>query len=133
MNASTDPTRSSRKQILRTIQDELSLLPQVGLATTKFAAETAARLSDPGTIQVVPSGSEREFLAPLPLILLPCSDDTYRLLTRLGLETIGKVAEMPVGALSRTYGKQGLLIHNLASGKDLRPLMPSIRGRPTFG
>ena len=118
------------EQILRTIQDELSLLPQVGLATTKFAAETAARLSDPGTIQVVPSGSEREFLAPLPLILLPCSDDTYRLLTRLGLETIGKVAEMPVGALSRTYGKEGLLIHNLASGKDLRPLMPQFEAAP---
>jgi DNA polymerase-4 len=116
--------------ILRTIQDELSLLPQVGLAATKFAAETAARLSDPGTSQVVASGLEREFLAPLPLILLPSSDATYRLLTRLGLETIGQVAEMPVGALSRTFGKEGLLIHNLASGKDLRPLMPQFEAAP---
>ena len=118
------------EQILLTIQDELSLLPQVGLATTKFAAETAARLSDPGTRQVVAPGSEREFMAPLPLILLPTSDETYRLLTRLGLETIGQVAEMPVGALSRTFGKEGLLIHNLASGKDLRPLMPQFEAAP---
>ncbi len=117
-------------KIIRAIQDELSLLPQVGLATTKFAAETAARLSDPGTRQVVASGTEREFLAPLPLILLPTSDDTYRLLTRLGLETIGQVAEMPVGALSRTFGKEGLLIHSLASGKDLRPLMPQFEAAP---
>jgi len=118
------------ERILGTIQDELGLLPQIGLAANKFAAETAARLSDPGTAQVVSPGTEREFLAPLPLILLPSSDDTYRLLNRLGLETIGQVAEMPVGALSRTFGKEGLLLHSLASGKDLRPLMPQFEAAP---
>jgi nucleotidyltransferase/DNA polymerase involved in DNA repair len=118
------------EQILQTIQNELSLLPQVGLAANKFAAETAARLSDPGSGQVVHAGAEREFLAPLPLILLPSSDDAYRLLSRLGLETIGQVAEMPVGALSRTFGKEGLLLHSLASGKDLRPLMPQFEAAP---
>ena len=100
------------KRILRTIRDELNLLPQIGLAANKFTAETAARLSDPGAGQVVSPGTEREFLAPLPLILLPSSDDTYRLLGRLGLETIGQVAEMPVGGLSRTFGKEGLLLHS---------------------
>lgn len=118
------------ERILRTIQDELSLLPQVGLAANKFTAETAARLSDPGAAQVVPPGNEREFLAPLPLILLPSSDDTYRLLSRLGLESLGQVAEMPVGALSRTFGKEGLLLHSLASGRDLRPLMPQFEAAP---
>jgi len=117
-------------KLLQTIKDELSLLPQVGLAANKFAAETAARLSDPGTGQVVPPGTEHEFLAPLPLILLPSTDDTYRLLTRLGLETIGQVADMPIGALSRTFGKEGLLLHSLASGKDLRPLMPQFETAP---
>jgi hypothetical protein len=118
------------ERILRTIQDELSLLPQVGLAVNKFTAETAARLSAPGAAQVVPPGNEREFLAPLPLILLPSSDDTYRLLSRLGLESLGQVAEMPVGALSRTFGKEGLLLHSLASGRDLRPLMPQFEAAP---
>ena len=105
-------------------------MPQVGLAANKFTAETAARLSDPGAGRVVPTGTEREFLAPLPLILLPSSDDTYRLLGRLGIETIGQVAEMPVGGLSRTFGKEGLLLHSLASGKDLRPLMPQFEAAP---
>ncbi|MFQ5923623.1 MAG: hypothetical protein ACE5M4_12345, partial [Anaerolineales bacterium] len=118
------------ERILRTIKEELSLLPQVGLAANKFAAETAARLSNPGAGQVVPPGTELDFLAPLPLILLPSSDDTYRLLSRLGLETIGQIAEMPVGALSRTFGKEGLLLHNLASGKDLRLLMPQFEAAP---
>ena len=118
------------ERILHTIQDELSLLPQVGIAASKFVAETAARLADPGTVQVVTQGTEREFLSPLPLILLPSSDDTYRLLSRLGLETIGQVVEMPVGALSRTFGKEGLLLHNLAIGKDLRPLMPQFEAAP---
>ena len=118
------------KRILRTIEDELKLLPQVGLAANKFTAATAARLSDPGAGQVVSPGTEREFLAPLPLILLPSSDDTYRLLGRLGIETTGQVAEMPVGGLSRTFGKEGLLLHSLASGKDLRPLMPQFEAAP---
>jgi DNA polymerase-4 len=118
------------ERILHTIQDELGLLPQVGIAASKFAAETAARLSDPGNGQAISLGTERDFLAPLPLILLPSSDDAYRLLTRLGIETIGQVAEMPVGALSRTFGKEGLLLHSLASGKDLRPLMPQFEAAP---
>ncbi|MFQ5942335.1 MAG: hypothetical protein ACE5JF_02155 [Anaerolineales bacterium] len=117
-------------RLLQTIQNDLSLLPQIGLAANKFAAETAAKLSDPGTGQVISPGAEREFLAPLPLILLPSSDDTYRMLSRLGIETIGQVAAMPVGALSRTFGKEGLQLHSLAIGKDLRPLMPQFEAAP---
>ena len=117
-------------RIMISVKDELNLLPQIGLAANKFTAETAARLADPGGIQVVPVGTERTFLSEMPQILLPSSEDTYRLLTRLGIETIGQVADMPVGAMSRALGREGILLHNLANGKDLRPLMPQFEAAP---
>ncbi len=117
-------------RVIASIENELGFLPQVGVAGNKFTARTAARLSDPGSSHIVKTGTEAEFLAPLPIILLPSSDDTYRLLSRLGIETIGQVAQMPIGALSRALGKEGLKLHNLASGKDLRPLMPQFDTAP---
>ena len=113
---------------------------RVAGAPTRFCALAAARAGGRGrrrrTPRVVPAGSEREFLAPQPVRLLDGRLGTSRgpdrsrrliaTLERLGVETLGELAEMPRIAIADRFGALGLRAHDLASGMDtpLRPRRP---------
>ena len=127
------PDQELSGAIVRAVEEGTGLLSQVGVATNKFVAAVAARLVPPGGDAAVPLGEEASFLAPLPLDHLPASEETRRLLGRLGLSTIGQVAEMPAGSLARTLGLEGELLHNLARGRDARPLHPQYEASPLSG
>ena len=51
--------------------------PRAGAAQRRFAALAAASVARPGQALVVAAGQEEEFLAPLPLSLLPLTADRY--------------------------------------------------------
>jgi protein ImuB len=51
--------------------------PRAGAARRRFAALAAASVARPGQALVVADDTERSFLAPLPLSLLPLSADRY--------------------------------------------------------
>jgi len=76
----------------------------------------------PGT----PGGSEgrelaRAYLAPLPVALLrarPALADLPEALERLGIRTLGELADLPAAALADRFGKPGLLAYELARGGD---------------
>jgi protein ImuB len=68
----------------------------------------------------------RAYLAPLSVALLrarPALVDLPDALERLGVRTLGELAELPPAALADRFGKAGLLAYELASGGDgaLRP------------
>ncbi|HEY2259101.1 MAG TPA: hypothetical protein VGH45_05285 [Solirubrobacteraceae bacterium] len=63
----------------------------------------------------------RAYLAPLPVSLLrarPALMDLPEALERLGVKTLGELAELPAAALADRFGKAGLLAHELANGGD---------------
>jgi DNA polymerase-4 len=124
------PDRKLVERMCLTIQKETGLQAKIGLASTKFTAATAAGLARLGTGLVVQPGLESAFLAPLPIGVLPISEEAYQLLTRLGLTALGQVAGMPAGALSRTLGVEGEELHRLACGIDPRPLLPQFEEAP---
>jgi nucleotidyltransferase/DNA polymerase involved in DNA repair len=95
-----------------------------------FTASIAARLTRLNSGEIVSQGGESAYLAPLPIDLLPISDEAHDLLVRLGLMTLGQVAELPPGALSRKLGKEGEPLYQLSSGVDDRPLIPQFEQRP---
>lgn len=112
------------------IQEQTGLLPRIGLACTRFAAASAAGMAELKSELVVAKGEEAAFLAPLGLGSLPLSEEAHQLLTRLGLVTVGQVAQLPAGALSRTLGREGEKLHRLARGIDPTPLIPEFEQQP---
>ncbi len=89
---------------------------RVGMADGPFAAERAARAG-----VVVPAGSSAEFLAGFPVSTLG-DVDLADLLVRLGIRTLGQLAELPAPAVLARFGPAGAAAHRLARGLDERPL-----------
>lgn len=124
------PDRKLVERLCLSIQKETGLRAKVGLAANKFTAATAADQAELGAGIVVARGAEAEFLAPLPVSILPISAEAARLFGRLGILTLGQLAGLPAGALSRTLGPEGERLHRLARGLDDRPLVPQFEETP---
>lgn len=100
----------------------------VGIADGLFAAERAAR-----TGKVIDPGASPAFLAPFPVSTLadssvPEGAELADLLRRLGVHTLGQLAQLPAQAVLARFGTAGALAHRLARGLDDRP--PAARTPP---
>ena len=128
--------------VLAAARRALRFPARFGVAPSRFAAVAAAtrararrpeivagagalaggRVGRPGAFMGA-EGRERAraYLAPLPVALLRARAalaDLPEALERLGVKTLGELAELPVAALADRFGKAGLLAHELASGGD---------------
>lgn len=92
---------------------------RVGIANGRFTAEQAARTS-----VIVARGQERAFLEPLDVQLLPLSAEMERRLLLLGLKKLGDLAALPQAAVAYQFGRDALLLHEMARGRDPRSLRP---------
>ncbi|WP_454118341.1 DNA polymerase Y family protein [Microbacterium lacticum] len=96
--------------------DDVRVAVADGAFTAEQAARRGTRVSDP--LRIVPRGAAGAFLAPLPVSVL--DDDTVSLFTRLGVQTLGAVADLGAERLSERFGTRGARLHALASGHDPR-------------
>jgi len=123
---------------------------RIGVAPSRFAAVAAATRARPRRPEIVsgrggPAGRDASagggrrtasaqadrqvssaYLAPLSVTLLrarPALADLPEALERLGIKTLGELADLPAPALADRFGKLGLIAHELARGGDsaLRP------------
>jgi nucleotidyltransferase/DNA polymerase involved in DNA repair len=88
-----------------------------GAADRRFAALAAAAIARPGQALVV-SDDAKEFLAPLPLTLLPLEAERRDDLERLGVKKIGQLAGLPGGAVAERLGPDGRHAWSLARNED---------------
>ncbi len=113
----------------------------VGVADGPFAAGLAARradgLAEPDGLDgrrslVVPPGGSARFLAPLPVATLDAAGivgpDLTEVLRRLGLRTLGALADLPAADVLGRFGAEGERAHRVARGLDDRP--PALRAVP---
>jgi DNA polymerase-4 len=111
-------------EIKRRTREEFGLTASVGVAPNKFLAKVASDLEKPDGLTVVEHGKEAEFLAPLPLARLwGVGPATEKKLESLGVRTIGQLAAYPVEALTHYFGVVGEGLHELAHGRDDRPVV----------
>jgi protein ImuB len=100
---------------------------RLGAAPSRFAADAAAlQARSRRRIHVVREREVRKFLADLPISLLRSRPELQALpeiLERLGIRSLGELAELPSRALAERFGHPGLLALDLACGRDT-PLEP---------
>jgi protein ImuB len=90
--------------------------PRIGAAGRRFTALAAASVARPGQILIVAEKEEKSFLQPLPLSLLPMTNERYAELEGLGLRRIGELAQLPGGAVAERLGPDGHRAWGLARG-----------------
>ncbi len=121
------PPAAIGAMIRRQVHDQLGITCSVGIATTKFVAKLASVHCKPDGLLVVPASGVLDFLHPLPVSALwGVGERTGQVLARLGLRTVGDLAEAPVATLERELGPAAAAhLHALAWGRDERSVSPS--------
>ena len=90
--------------------------PRAGAAQRRFAALAAANVARPGQILVVSDERLQDFLAPLPLELVPMEPRRRAELHELGVKRVGQLAGLPGGAVAERLGPDGRRAWGLARG-----------------
>lgn len=123
--------------VLARARREAGVTVRLGAAPGRFCAYAAASRARSGDRGLVVRGGARRFLSPLPVALLRgrlrvpreraegegAEDDLPNELERLGIATLGRLAELPADAVADRFGDRGLRARDLALGCD-RPLRP---------
>jgi nucleotidyltransferase/DNA polymerase involved in DNA repair len=89
-----------------------------GAADRRFAALAAAAIARPGQGLVVSDEKTQEFLAPLPLTLLPMEEQQRADLEQMGIKNLGQLAGLPGAAVAERLGPDGRRAHSLARNED---------------
>ncbi|TDC79922.1 DNA polymerase IV, partial [Micromonospora sp. KC606] len=112
--------------IRRRVVEEQGLTCSVGVGPSKFVAKLGSTRAKPDGLLVVPADRVLEFLHPLPVdALWGVGERSAEALRRLGLSTVGDLAEAPLGMLRRAVGEASAAhLRELAWGRDPRPVSP---------
>ena len=89
---------------------------RIGAAARRFAALAAASVAKPGKVLIVSDERVPEFLAPLPLEVVPMDPRRRAELRELGVKKIGQLAGLPGGAVAERLGPDGRRAWGLARG-----------------
>ncbi|MCS5735433.1 DNA polymerase IV [Herbiconiux daphne] len=116
------------------VRAEVGLAISVGVARTKFLAKVASAVSKPDGLLVVEPDGEQAFLLPLPVERLwGVGAVTASKLHRLGITTVGQLAELEAATAEQLLGKAvGAHLHALARLRDPRPV-DTTRRRGSIG
>lgn len=118
---------SFAEEIIASLRRRSGFMASVGIAGGKFVARVAAQTKRPGLARVLLPGEEAAFLAPLPVDHLPASDSMRWRLGLLGIETMGDIARLPLGAFQQQFGPEGKRCWEMARGVDNEPLLPRVK------
>jgi len=106
------------------IEADTGLTVSIGLAANRFLAKVASEMDKPRGFSVL--GSEAaSVLASRSVGILPGVGPVFRrTLQSDGYATVGDLAAADVRELVQRYGESGLRLHDLAHGRDARPVRP---------
>src|SRR3954469_14008105 len=99
------------------IMDETGLPISFALSTNKVVAKIGTGTAKPNGQREIPAGTEKAFLAPLSVRKIPgVGAKAFESLSKLGIDTIGSLQNMPVERLVKELGESGLHLWNRANG-----------------
>lgn len=110
-----DPVRMATA-MQEKIMQECGLSVSIGIASNKVCAKIAAGLRKPHGLVVVPHGGEKEFLAPLPIGMVPGIG--IKTTPKLNARGIFTVADILTSHTSRPVSALGRYLAAIAAGRD---------------
>jgi len=114
------------RSIKKRVRDNTDLCASVGVGPNKFIAKIASDLRKPDALVIVQPDEVEEFLKDLPISRLwGVGPKTEERLKSIGLRTIGDIRTKPRETLVRALGSLGDHLHELAFGRDDRPVIPN--------
>jgi DNA polymerase IV len=114
-------TNELREKIIK----ETGLPISFGMSSNKMVSKIATGESKPNGYKQILPGTEREFLAPLPIGKMPgIGEKTEAALKRINLITLGDVAAMKPELMEEAFGSGGRSLWERANGIDSTPLYP---------
>ncbi len=113
-------------RIRERVRAEWEVTCSVGIAATKFVAKLGSGMAKPDGVLLVPRAATVPFLHSLPVTSLwGVGERTAEALARWGIVTVEQLAHSDVGTVQRAVGvATGAHLHDLAWGRDPRPVMP---------
>ncbi|QOC91057.1 DNA polymerase IV [Micromonospora craniellae] len=120
------PPAAIARRIRERVAAEQELTCSVGVASSKFVAKLGSTRAKPDGLLVVPAAQVLDFLHPLPVAALwGVGERAEQSLLRLGLRTVGDLAQAPLGMLRTAVGAAAAThLHELAWGRDSRRVSP---------
>src|SRR5438309_3808214 len=111
------------RRIKYTVHTEVGLTASVGVATSKLVAKIAGASRKPDGLVLVLPGNEADFLAPLPIGVIPgLGPKSEERLHAMGLRTVGALAAYETQRLVQALGTNGAVLQRLAQGRDRTPV-----------
>ena len=111
------------EKIRKQVQEELGVTVSVGVSFNKVFAKLASELKKPNAVTVISKDNYKEKVFPLPVSeLLFVGEATRRELHKIGVHTIGDLANTDELILTRILGKRGRQLRVYARGEDNEPV-----------
>ena len=98
--------------------------------TASFAMNAGIKPGHPENVVIIPTGGERDAIAPLPLAALRLPAETVAALARVGLKRIGDIADLPRAPIAARFGDDLLTRLDHALGRADEPLCPRLPVAP---
>lgn len=118
----------SGKKIAETIRErikqEVGLTVSIGVSWNKIFAKLGSDMKKPDAVTEITPDNYKEKVWTLPVEdLLYVGSATKRKLNRIGIKTIGQLAQTEEKVLTDLLGKWGGYIYTFANGKDESPVL----------
>ena len=112
-------------QLRAQIRREIGLTISVGVSFCRVFAKLGSDMKKPDATTVIPRDTFREIVWPLPVSdLLFVGRQSEQALKKLGIRTIGDLAQTDRVLLGKALGKQGDALWRHANGLDREPVLP---------
>ncbi|HET8984917.1 MAG TPA: DNA polymerase IV [Trueperaceae bacterium] len=133
------PSATLTAQAIRAaIREETSLTASAGVAGGKFLAKVASGMNKPDGLTVITPAMSSAFLEALAIEkFFGVGPRTAEKMRALGIRTGAELKAAGAEKLMREFGKMGQFFHDMANGRDDRPVVPdrerkSISSETTF-
>ncbi len=113
------------ERIREEVKQKIGITVSIGVSFNKVFAKLGSDYKKPDAVTVIDESNFKKIVYPLPVSdLLFVGKRTAEELSRMGIRTIGALAEASEGILKMKLGKAGEMLSIYARGEDNSPVTP---------